>query len=350
MSRLDELPPDQRAALSLLLRQRKSYGEVALLLGISERAVHDRAHAAIAVLAPREARVLPPERRAEIADYLLGQQRGVAERLRTRTYLGGSEPARAWAHAIASELASIAGFELPEIPAGTVASLQQSVAAAAGSAPFFSSSSSSSSLSSPPAGADGAFGKSSASSLPSSRVGGAILLAVIVAAIVVAVVLLSGGGSSSSTDTTAASSTKTTSSTTTSTSTPTKTETTAKAKAKKGEPTVEKQITLKPSKAGSGSIGVVDVLVEKGKRAFYIAAEHLPETKGFFYAVWLYNSHTSAVPLSKAPSVGSSHRLAGGALLPTSASKYREILLTREKSDHPTHPGPVVLRGAFSVG
>jgi hypothetical protein len=345
MSRLDELPPDQRAALSLLLRQRKSYGEVALLLGISERAVHDRAHAAIAVLAPREARVLPPERRAEIADYLLGQQRGVAERLRTRTYLGGSEPARAWAHAIASELASIAGFELPEIPSGTVASLQQSVAAAAGSAP-----SSPSSPSSPPAGADGAFGKSSASSLPSSRVGGAILLAVIVAAIVVAVVLLSGGGSSSSTDSTAASSTKTTSSTTTSTSTPTKTETTAKAKAKKGEPTVEKQITLKPSKAGSGSIGVVDVLVEKGKRAFYIAAEHLPETKGFFYAVWLYNSHTSAVPLSKAPSVGSSHRLAGGALLPTSASKYREILLTREKSDHPTHPGPVVLRGAFSVG
>ena len=53
MSRLDELPPDQRAALSLLLRQRKSYAEVATLLGISERAVHDRAHAALAVLAPR---------------------------------------------------------------------------------------------------------------------------------------------------------------------------------------------------------------------------------------------------------------------------------------------------------
>jgi hypothetical protein len=342
MSRLDELPPDQRAALSLLLRQRKSYAEVAQLLGIPERAVHDRAHAALAVLAPREARLLPPERRAEIADYLLGQQRGVAERLRTRTYLGGSEPARVWAHAIAAELASIAGFELPEIPTGTVASLQQSVAAAAGSGSAPASPSPSSSTD-----ADGGLGKPSTSSLPSSRVGGAILLAVIVAAIVVAVILLSGGGSSS-TNTTAASSTKTTSSTTTSTSTPAKSET--KTTAKKGEPTVEKQLTLKPPKAGSGSIGVVDVLVEKGKRAFYIAAEHLPETKGFFYAVWLYNSHTSAVPLSKAPSVGSSHRLAGGALLPTSASKYHEILLTRETSDHPKHPGPVVLRGAFSVG
>ena len=32
MSRLDDLPPDQRAALSLLLRNRKSYAEVASLL------------------------------------------------------------------------------------------------------------------------------------------------------------------------------------------------------------------------------------------------------------------------------------------------------------------------------
>jgi hypothetical protein len=335
MSRLDELPPDQRAALSLLLRQRKSYAEVAQLLGIPERAVHDRAQAALAMLAPREARGLASERREEIADYLLGQQRGVAERLRTRTYLGSSEQARTWAHAIAAELSSIAGFELPEIPSGTVASLQQSVAAVGTLPP-------------PPASGDGSLGKSSASSLPSSRVGGAILLVVIVAVIVVAVILLSGGGSSSSstTNTTAASGTKTTTSSTSTgtTSTSTKTGT----KAKKGEPTVEKQITLKPPKAGTGSIGVVDILVEKGKRAFYIAAEHLPETKGFFYAVWLYNSHTSAVPLSKAPAVGSTHRLAGGALLPASASKYREILLTKEKSDHPTHPGPVVLRGAFS--
>ena len=78
MSRLDELPHDQRAALSLLLRQRKSYSEVASLLGIPEHAVHDRAHAALAVLAPRQARELTPECRHEIGDYLLGQQAAVA--------------------------------------------------------------------------------------------------------------------------------------------------------------------------------------------------------------------------------------------------------------------------------
>jgi hypothetical protein len=119
MSRLDELPPDQRAALSLLLRQHKSYAEVATLLGIAERAVHDRAHAALAVLAPRRARELTPERRLEIGDYLLGQQPGVAERLRTRTYLSSSEPARAWAAEIAAQLAPLAGAGLPEIPPAT---------------------------------------------------------------------------------------------------------------------------------------------------------------------------------------------------------------------------------------
>ena len=93
MSRLDDLPPDQRAALSLLLRQGKVYAEVAAMLQIGERAVHDRAHAALAVLAPREARELTPERREEIGDYLLGQSGGVARRLRARRLLDDSPAA-----------------------------------------------------------------------------------------------------------------------------------------------------------------------------------------------------------------------------------------------------------------
>jgi hypothetical protein len=101
MSRLEELPPDQRAALSLLVRQRKGYAEVADMLRIPQRAVHDRVHAALAVLAPRQARAVDPAQRLEIGDYLLGQQASISERLRTRTYLGASEPARDWARAVA---------------------------------------------------------------------------------------------------------------------------------------------------------------------------------------------------------------------------------------------------------
>ena len=326
MSRLDELPPDQRAALSLLLRQRKSYAEVALLLGIAERAVHDRAHAALAVLAPGQARELAPERREEVADYLLGQA-SVAERLLTRTYLAESGPARAWAQAITGELAPLAGSELPEIPqpappsepARAVPPRPQPNGQSAATRPIPVSEVAASMSTSPP------------SAQPSSRLGGALLLAAIVVAIVVAVILIttSGGGSHKHT-----ASSKSSTSTTAATKT---------------GPTVSPQIPLHSPSATSRSVGVVVVLSEKNKRAFYIEAQHLPATRGFFYAIWLYNSHTSAEALSRAPAVGSNHKLAGGAALPANAGQFRELLLTRETSSHPTHPGHTVLRGAFSL-
>jgi hypothetical protein len=334
MSRLDQLPPDQRAALSLLLRQHKSYGEVATLLGIAEHAVHDRAHVAVAVLAPLQARALTPEARQEITDYLLGQQPAVAERLRTRTLLSSSEPARAWAQELASQLAPL-GAELPDIPpAQSQLKPQQqpqrlqdlSAAAAAAKVSAASATSAAGAGAGASAGGGGSAASPTGTQLRSSRLGGAILLATIVVVVVVAVVLLSSGG-------------KKTSTSSTSTTTATKT-----------GPTVENQIALKPP-AGpkSGSVGVVEILAEKGKQAFFIEAQHIPESKGFYYAIWLYNSPTSALALSKSPAVGSTHRLAGGALLPSNASEFHEILLTRETNPHPAHPGRVVLRGAFSL-
>ncbi|MHB8241822.1 MAG: hypothetical protein ACYDHN_07500, partial [Solirubrobacteraceae bacterium] len=165
----------------------------------------------------------------------------------------------------------------------------------------------------------------------SSRLGGALLLAAIVVAVVVAVILLTNGGGGSHKNTAS------TKSTTTSTS------------ATKTGPTVSPQIALHSPSPTSRTVGVVAVLSEKGKRAFYIEAQHLPATRKFFYAIWLYNSHTSAEALSKAPAVGSTHKLAGGAALPSNAGAFREILLTRETKKRPTHPGHVVLRGAFKL-
>ena len=94
---------------------------------------------------------------------------------------------------------------------------------------------------------------------------------------------------------------------------------------------------------------MAEVLSEGSKYAFYLAAEGLAPTHGFFYAVWLYNSPTSAEALSKSPQVGSDGRLQGGALLPANAANYRRMLLTRETSERPTHPGPIVLSGAFAL-
>jgi hypothetical protein len=331
MSRLDELPPDQRAALSLLLRQHKSYAEVSSLLGIAERAVHDRAHAALAVLAPRQARELTPERRLEIGDYLLGQQPGVAERLKTRTYLSGSDPSRAWANEIAAQLAPLAGADLPEVPAGLGTATHgpatqrpERVGDLASSAHAGGSS------------AGGATPLTAPARSPSSRVGGAVLLAVIVAAVVVAVVLIIGGSSNGKKASTAASTSASTSTGTT-------------GAAGKTGPTIDNKIALKSPDRRSDSVGVVYVLSEGSKRAFFIQAQHVAASKGFYYAIWLYNSHTSALPLSKSPAVGSTHSFAGGSALPSNAGDFREILVSKETSPHPTHPGPIVLRGPFSL-
>jgi hypothetical protein len=319
MSRLDDLPPDQRATLSLLLRRGKSYAEVADMLEIEERAVHDRAHAALAVLAAKEARALSADQRAEVGDYLLGQSPGVAERLAARRLLGESDDARAWAGALASELQPLAGSPLPEIPNGsrpaTAAEPTESPQREQELAPA-----------APP---------SRPSSSSSSRIGGALLLAALVAGVVVAVVLLTGGGGSSS------NSSSTGSSTTTETGT-----TTQKAQAKE-----DKRITLRATNPASKAVGVAEVLSEGSQYAFYLAAQNLPPSKGkgFFYAVWLYNSPSSYEPLSRAPDVGANGSVQGGALLPKDAAKYHTMLVTRETASKPTKPGLIVLRGAFAL-
>jgi hypothetical protein len=328
MSRLEELPPDQRAALSLLLRQRKSYAEVGRLLQIPPGAVHDRAQAALAVLAPGEARALTPERREEVGDYLLGQA-GIADRLKTRTYLTEAESARNWARAVASELEQLTPGELPEIPAPSdndlpYAAHPAEAAEAAGGAPPAPP------PPAPPADGEGE-GAHHRGPLPaspsSSLLGGALVVVAVVVAVVVGVLLLTNGSGkhkSSSTSSTAS-------------------KTTANAKG----PAVH-QLALRSPFKKSRSVGVVEVLSEGGKRAFYIEADHIPASKHFFYAVWLYNSPGSAEPLSKAPPVGNTHRLAGGALLPADAGNFKRILLTRETDTHPKKPGKVVLEGPFS--
>jgi hypothetical protein len=278
MSRLDHLPPDQRAVLLLLVQQGKSQAEIADMLGISQNAVRDRARAALDALADDQ---------GESSDAAGKPVRGDS----------GGKPA------------STASVPTPPAkPAPT---------------------------STPEAGLS--------SSLPSSKRGGAILLAVLVVVVIVVVILATGGGSHK-TASTASGSTTTPGTTSTAGST---SSTTAK---KVASPTVDKQIALTSPEPDSKSVGLAEVFSEGSKRAFYIAAEHLPPSNGFFYAVWLYNSPTSALALSKSPPVGANGRLQGGALLPSTAGNYREMLLTRETSSHPTQPGPVVLRGAFSLG
>jgi hypothetical protein len=112
---LDALAPDQRAVVQLVLQQDRSYEDLAGLLGITPAAVRERAHRGLERLAPGAA--LATSERETIGDYLLGQQ-SVSERESTRALLSGSQPARSWAHAVSTELASVARSPLPGDPGG----------------------------------------------------------------------------------------------------------------------------------------------------------------------------------------------------------------------------------------
>ena len=91
-SAFDRLAPDQRAAVELVLRQGRSYGELAEMLGMPEDTIRARARNGLTGLAPDQ---LPPTRAGEIADWLLGQQ-SEAHGARTRALLlSRSDAARA---------------------------------------------------------------------------------------------------------------------------------------------------------------------------------------------------------------------------------------------------------------
>jgi hypothetical protein len=293
MSRLDDLPPDQRAVLQLLVRQGKSHAEIAEMLGIPTDAVRDRARAALDALAQEPSEESRGAVRAPAKD---GDRQAHASR-----GAGASVPAP------------------PPTPAQAGRAMQTRDTGLS-------------------------------NSLPSSRRGGALLLAALAVIVVVAVILItsSGGGShkaSGTPSTGTSSATATTAPSTSKTSTASSSSTTSGKK-----PTLDKQIALTSPEPNSKTVGLAEVLSEGSKRAFYIAAEHLPPSNGFFYAVWLYNSPTSSVALGKIPPVSANGQAQGGALLPANAGEYHEMLLTRETSEHASKPGPVVLSGAFGLG
>lgn len=303
MSQLDDLPADQRATLSLILRQGKSYGDVASLLRIDEEVVRERAHAALDALGPLDAAGLGEDRRSLLADYLLGQQ-SASERADTREFLESSPAARAWARVVASELRELAGDRLPDVPAEG-------------------------------AEVEEAFGalqertEARERQQKSSRVGGIVLLAGLGALVALVIVLLvsGGGGSKDSGTIGSAGSTGTTSTSSTT-------------------PKIDAQVNMVPTQKGSKALGVINLISQGSQRAFAMQAQGLAPTKGFAYAVWLYNSATDAQALGFTPSVKADGKVGPFvAALPSTTSRFHQLILTRETTNRPARPGAIVLAG-----
>jgi hypothetical protein len=329
MATLDNLPPDQRAVLELVLRRGRSYDEIAQLLSIDRAGVRERALAALDALGPQTR--VPTERRALITDYLLGALPDrVAENVRER--LGESASERAWARVVASELAGLSDRPLPEIPGESPARGGRAEAPAVGE-PVAAASEGAPRAARPPR------------SRPSSRAGGAILLgggAVVVVAIVLVLVLSGGGGKPKTTAQASATTPQTTPTTGTGT-TPTTSTTGTK---------VVAQINLKPPTGGATPVGIAEVLQEKGKTGIAIVAQGLSANTKHppnAYAVWLYNSQSDSHILGFVnPAVGSNGRLQTAGGLPTNASHYQKLLVTRETQSNPHTPGTIILEGALT--
>src|SRR4051812_49684972 len=115
MSGIKELSVDQMAVLGLVLRQERPYAELAGMLDMDEAEMRRRAHEALDALGPDDGAGLPAERRAEVGDYLLGQQSD-EQQASTRAFLEESPAGRAWARVVSDQLGDMAKERLPQNP------------------------------------------------------------------------------------------------------------------------------------------------------------------------------------------------------------------------------------------
>lgn len=308
MASLDSLSDGQRAVLQLLLRQDKSYEDLARLLKTDVDAVRTRARGAVGALGPEPAGI-DADRRDEIADYLLGQQ-SASRRAATREYLEGSAAGRSWARGVATALSPLAS-ELPDIPAE-----REEVAQAFD-----------------------ALDRRAARQLEaskSSQLGGRLIAAGIGIVLAIAIILalsLTGDDEPDATATTP-------STVTTQATTPT------------GDVfEVKAQATLRPPEGSEaparGEVAIVH-FPDNDQFRLALQATGLPpsSTRGSAYGVWLYSSPTEKQFLGFPDTVvGADGKLETVSDLSPDTPAYEEVLLTRETAEEPDQPGTIILRG-----
>jgi hypothetical protein len=322
MSPLEPLAPDQRAVVSLVLQQGRSYDEIAALLGIPVDAVRARAQAGLAALAP--ANGLPGEITGPLADYLLGQQPD-ADAEATRGLLAESEPARAWAGGVAERLTGVARAPLPEIPGA--AAPDEAAAAAA-----------------PPPGPRPRPVREAADDAgppPASKLGGVLLIAAVVAVVaVVLFVVLRGGDEDEPVASSGAGATAT--------ATPTPTAT----------PQVADQIRLRPTAAGGKARGTMTVYLQGEQLLFALQGQNLPpSSQNSSYAVWLTGPGDKARRLGFTDPVGDDGKLGiqgpsqnDLADFPKMYATYANVVVSQESSEDAKRPTQIVLTGKLPQG
>jgi preprotein translocase subunit SecG len=307
MATFDQLSPEQRAIVELVLQQGKTYPELAEMLGMPEVRVRELARDALVELAPVSVRGVEADWRGQLADYVLGQQSG-PEATATKGHLRRSEAARSWARSLLDSLEQLyANGSVPAIPDGERGRAKRAVAepspAPAGGAGLQRSSFG--------AGFFGAMGAMGA------------VLAAMAALVVLFVVLVWPVGLLTGDDdkTSSASS--------------------------DNQASTQGGNQNQPA-ATNGPAGIAIVVDQGGKKQLLVQAARLsPSGQNEGYYVWLYNSPSDARSLGGQVTDQQGNYQAIGAF-PADYAKYKFIDVTRQpvgNNPNVKHSGESVLRG-----
>jgi len=304
MATFDQLSPEQRAIVELVLRQGKTYEELSGMLNLPEGRVRELARDALVELAPVSVRGVEEDWRGQLADYVLGQQSG-PEATATKGHLRRSEAARSWARSLLDSLEQFyANGSVPSIPEGERG--RRAAAAPAGREPRERT------------GGSGL-------AVPQDRRwllgGAAALLLLLLIVLVWPIGVLTKGDDSNSSS--AASTPSTTAPTTTG------------QQANTGQPA-----------------GIAIVVERNGKKQLLVQAARLtPSGQSQGYYVWLYNSPTDAKSLGGQVTDKNGNYQAIGPL-PADYKKYQFIDISRQQISGNAavkHSGDSVLRGKMPV-
>ncbi len=311
MATFDQLSPEQRAIVELVLQQGKTYPELAEMLGMPESRVRELARDALVELAPVSVRGVEVDWRGQLADYVLGQQSG-PEATATKGHLRRSEAARSWARSLLDSLEQLyVNGSVPAIPEGERGRAKRAAAeptaASAGAAGLG-------------AAPSGARGLASDPVMRRRLLAGAAAAAVILLAVLVwPIGLLTGDDdktSSASSDNQAST---------------------------QGGNQNQAAATNAPA-------GIAIVVDQGGKKQLLVQAARLaPSGQNEGYYVWLYNSPDDARSLGGQVTDQQGNYQAIGPF-PADYAKYKYIDVTRQpvgKNPNVKHSGQSVLRGSI---
>jgi hypothetical protein len=304
MATFEQLSPEQRAIVELVLRQGKTYGELSDMLNLPEGRVRELARDALVDLAPVSVRGVEEDWRGQLADYVLGQQSG-PEATATKGHLRRSEAARSWARSLLDSLEQLyENGSVPAIPEG-----ERGRRAAA------------------PAAREPRAARTGGGGLPPIAdrrwllpAAGALALLLLLAILVWPIGVLTGDDDKS----------------TTADSSP--------AKQSSGS-------TEQPAATGQAA-GIAIVVQQNGKKQLLVRAAQLtPSGQSQGYYVWLYNSPSDSKSLGGQVTDEKGNYQAIGPL-PADYKNYRFIDISRQKvtgDPDVKHSGQSVLRGKMPV-